>query len=306
MTWLNSLPYTNSVFLSELQQSAADFQTHTLATANAVYDTDAVSYERLLALTRVCEQFAVHAAGVGVQRRWNENLDSDDERFDAVVPLPRQRADVAQDRPGAGPLELDHQSSPRGLPRPGERANGPGDDLEGRCEGGEGGCEDQDQDQDEQDRHDENKEHGSEAFPQHYPVSIVMRNTQIKAGSWVQWVMVQWEGYSVAEATWETDWEFYQTHYPDLLKAFNDSRVPQRVVGTKIWYEPGTGEPHYRVRWEGTSWTTMERVTDVQRDPAYARFLVDFRKRQQRALVQGERPCTLAPCGTQVGEQLPG
>ena len=64
MTWLNSLPYSDSDrnFLSEMQQSAADFQIHTLATANAIYDADVVSYERLLALTRVCEQFAAYAA----------------------------------------------------------------------------------------------------------------------------------------------------------------------------------------------------------------------------------------------------
>ena len=85
VTWLNSLPYADDrEFLVELQQSAAEFQTHTLATANAVYDADVVSYERLLALTRVCERFAERVAlADGGGQAWQKNLDSDDEHFEA-------------------------------------------------------------------------------------------------------------------------------------------------------------------------------------------------------------------------------
>ena len=48
VTWLNAVPYNeqDSLFLEELKQNAADFQTHTLETANALYDKDTASYER--------------------------------------------------------------------------------------------------------------------------------------------------------------------------------------------------------------------------------------------------------------------
>ena len=57
-----------------------------------MYDADVVSYERLLALTGVCERFAERAAlADGGGQRWQENLDSDDEHFEATVPLPRRQ-----------------------------------------------------------------------------------------------------------------------------------------------------------------------------------------------------------------------
>jgi hypothetical protein len=94
--------------------------------------------------------------------------------------------------------------------------------------------------------------------------------------------MVHWEGCSVAEATWETDLVFYQQHYPAMLAAYNDSRVPERVVGAKLWYHPVSGEKHYKVRWQGTSWTTRERAVTLERNPADAGLLADFRARAAR------------------------
>jgi hypothetical protein len=123
---------------------------------------------------------------------------------------------------------------------------------------------------------------GGSGPTQHYPASIVMRNTQLKAGTWLNWIMVQWQGCSVAEATWETDLAFYQQHYPDMLAMYNNGRVPERVVGAKLWYHPITGGRHYKVLWEGSTFTTMERDIDVQGDPAFTNLLADFQKRHQR------------------------
>jgi hypothetical protein len=122
---------------------------------------------------------------------------------------------------------------------------------------------------------------GGSGPTQGYPASIVMRNTQIQAGTWLQWIMVQWQGYSAAEATWETDFAFYQQHYPDMLATYNNGRVPERVVGAKLRYHPITGRVHYKVQWDRSSFTTMERDI-VEGEPVFTSLLTDFRKRQQR------------------------
>jgi hypothetical protein len=96
VTWLNSVPYNDQdrVFLDKMQQTAADFQTHTLETANTLYDKDAASYERLLALTKFCEQWSLSVTGGALNdEQWDENLDSDHERFDAVAPVARSLRD---------------------------------------------------------------------------------------------------------------------------------------------------------------------------------------------------------------------
>jgi hypothetical protein len=273
-----------------MQQSAADFQTHTLATANAVYDADVVSYKRLLALTRVCEQFAAYAAQAdGGGGEWQVNLDSDDDHFEAIVPLPRRRMDALGGAPDAADAMADDDDSdneddggrrdlsPSSVSR--ERPPLPSDAVHA----------DEDIDNDEQDvgENDNDADEGGVANEgigptQHYPASIVMRNTQQKAGTWLQWIMVQWQGCSIAEATWETDHAFYQQHYPDMLATYNDGRVPERVVGSKLWYHPVTGGRHYKVQWEGSTFTTMERDTDVEGNPAFTSLLTDFRKRHQR------------------------
>ena len=81
-------------FLAEIQQSAADFMTHTLETANSLYDKDTASYERLLALTKFCESWSL-SVGKGPldERKWDNNLNSDDEMFfDSTFPVPRRPA----------------------------------------------------------------------------------------------------------------------------------------------------------------------------------------------------------------------
>jgi hypothetical protein len=278
-----------------MQQSAADFQTHTLATANAVYDADVVSYERLLALTRVCEQFAAYAAQAdGGEGKWQVNLDSDDDHFEAIVPLPRRRTDAfggAPDAPeamddddedndnddeddGGRPNPSSSSVSREGPPLPSDAVHADDDIADDN--------DDDDVGENDNDASGSAAAKGSIGPTQHYPASIVMRNTQMKAGTWIQWIMVQWQGCSIAEATWETDHAFYQQHYPEMLATYNDGRVPERVVGSKFWYHPVTGGRHYKVQWEGSTFTTMERDTDVEGDPAFTSLLTDFRKRHQR------------------------
>jgi hypothetical protein len=132
-----------------------------------------------------------------------------------------------------------------------------------------------------------------------------MRNTQVQKGAWIEWVMVHWEGCSVAEATWETDLVFYQQHYPAMLAAYNDSRVPERVVGAKLWYHPVSGEKHYKVRWQGTSWTTMERAVTLERNPVYAGLLADFRARAARNSRTRPRPAGEATRGQRRWDTAP-
>ena len=104
VTWLNSVPYNEQdrLFLDGMQQTAADFQTHTLETANSLYDKDTASYERLLDLTKFCEQWSLSVAGGAPNNeQWDLNLDSDDERFDSTAPMPRRGPARAGLRPSA-------------------------------------------------------------------------------------------------------------------------------------------------------------------------------------------------------------
>ncbi len=100
VTWLNSVPYCEEdrSFLDELAQSAADFQTHTLETANSLYDKDAASYERLLDLTKVCERYSLSVTGGDLnEEKRDENLDSDNDQLKSTGPVPRKpRADNSE------------------------------------------------------------------------------------------------------------------------------------------------------------------------------------------------------------------
>jgi hypothetical protein len=296
VTWLNSLPYSDSDrdFLSEMQQSAADFQTHTLATANAVYDADVVSYERLLALTRVCEQFAAYAAQAdGGGGEWQVNLDSDDDHFEATIPLPRRRMDAMGGAPDTAENMADDDDDVDDNEDDGGRREPPSSNVSRERpplpSDAVHADDDSPDDNDDDDVDDKDNDAGESAAAnnsgrptQHYPASIVMRNTRLKAGTWLQWIMVQWQGCSVAEATWENDYAFYQQHYPEMLATYNNGRVPKRIVGAKLWYHPVTGGRHYKVQWQGSTYTTMERDIDVEGDQAFTSLLADFRKRHRR------------------------
>jgi len=102
VTWLNGIPYNEEdvSFLQQLQQSAADFQTHALATANSLYDKDAQSYDRMLKLTELCEQFSTFVATESEEEeQWQLDLDSDHEAFQSVAPVARQRRGGASQPP---------------------------------------------------------------------------------------------------------------------------------------------------------------------------------------------------------------
>ena len=69
VTWLNSVPYNEQdrAFLETMQRTAAEFQTHTLETANKLYDKDTAAYERLLDLVTFCEEWSVGTAAAVAQ-----------------------------------------------------------------------------------------------------------------------------------------------------------------------------------------------------------------------------------------------
>ena len=284
VTWLNGMPFhaKDKLFLEEVQERAARFQTHTLRTANLVYDKDAQSYERMLELVEFCEQWCLQLGGSGGDSPlWDENLDSDDERFDSTAPVARRRRRQQQEAPPqdgkdehedddeeeAEVLLLDEEDEEpepdgQGVPGPAFAVDGDEDPVEV-------------------------PEVAQAETKLYLPEAILARNTHVstkkKTGSkgggsplWEEWVLVKWAGYSVAEATWEPDVQFYVQHYPELLKAHDEARVPERLVGKRTHLKPGTGEEHVKVRWRGSKWTTMEPLRWVETRPEFGKLLQDF------------------------------
>ena len=206
VTWLNSVPYNerDRAFLEKVQQTAADFQTHTLETANSLYDKDTASYERLLDLIQFCEQWSLSVGKGGPldDDKWDYNLDSDDEKFDSTAPIPRrERAVVANPEPL---IEAKEDSD---------------DDMEGEPSPADGAFEE------------DNVLAGEDDSPLdgaaerlYQPEAILARQTEKvykkKKGrygasrkvviGWVDRLLVKWKGYSEAESTWESDVAFYQ------------------------------------------------------------------------------------------------
>src|SRR6185312_16932437 len=93
VTWLNSVPFIKpgQEFLEEMKQSAAMYQTHSLRIANQHYDKDAASEGKLRDLVEFCEAFAVRSKDWTEEQSLQEhaeddNVDSDDEKFDAKEP----------------------------------------------------------------------------------------------------------------------------------------------------------------------------------------------------------------------------
>jgi hypothetical protein len=271
VTWLNSVPYNEQdrSALEELQRSAADFQTHTLETANRLYDKDAASYERLLDLTTFCEEWSLSVAGGALKdNEWDENLDSDDDRFDATTPVPRRHRDQAENIEGKEDAENDEPEQENSEPSPldpivnDEELNGQDEDA---------------------------APVPSASEPKRYlPEEILDRRTELvysrkkarfggtrkKVTGWCDQVLVKWDGYSVAESTWEFDVAFYKEHYPQLLAAQKEAGTPERLVAKKK--HPETGLAYYKVKWQGSECTTMEAVDWVERSPRFREVLVVF------------------------------
>jgi hypothetical protein len=310
VTWLNSVPYNDQdrVFLQGLQQSAADFQTHTLETANRLYDKDTASYERLLGVTQFCEQWSLSTSarrGGADADDWDENLDSDDERFDATTPLPRRARGAKKAAEGPQPAEKksrenegpeeeeekeeeeeeeQHQQDLQHQQEGDSRPPSPGDIVDDGDEGW---------------RDDDDDEDGAipGAQPKLYiPEGVLDRRTELvrtKTGArarsrwggtrqrkavtaWRDQLLVKWAGYSVAEATWEADVAFYQQHYPHLLAAHAAARVPERIAG--VHTHPQSGAPHYKLQWRDSSSTTMEPVERVEKARSFRDVLQAFRQ----------------------------
>jgi hypothetical protein len=98
---------------------------------------------------------------------------------------------------------------------------------------------------------------------------------------WEQWFLVKWQGYSVAECSWEPDIAFYEQNFPDLIRQYEQRRVPEKIVGVKLHASPLVGALHYQVRWKESKWTTMELVTWVQADPDFSNLVAEFERRRE-------------------------
>jgi hypothetical protein len=134
---------------------------------------------------------------------------------------------------------------------------------------------------------------------QYIPEAILEKNTQVVvrrsprgssggggSGSvhsvkWEQWFLVKWQGYSVAESSWEPDIAFYEQNFPDLIRQYEQRRVPEKIVGVKLHALPAVGALHYQVRWKGSKWTTMELVTWAQAAPGFSNLVAEFEKRRE-------------------------
>jgi hypothetical protein len=314
VTWLNGVPHhKEDKAFAELQKDAARFQTHTLETANKLYDKDLLSYERLLRLTEFCEAWSATFSGGaglagggdsqsgGLGDEWDENLDSDDERFDSTEAVARRRrAPAPAENPGSALEDL----AP--APRIAAEADEPNPSQPRNASGAEGSLRTQG----------DTEELGLNFEPApaklYLPEAILEKNTQVlrrgkDSTKWRQWFLVKWHGYSVAESTWEPDVAFYEKNFPGLIHQYEQARVPEKLVGVKLHASPvisgvgnssGRSALHYQVRWRGSEWTTME-PTDWVHAPSqrelFATLLEDFRRRKctrdqnQRAREEGTR-----------------
>jgi hypothetical protein len=269
VTWLNSVPYNqrDEAFLDKIQQTAADFQTHTLQTANSLYDKDTASYERLLAVTQFCEQWALSVGGQALgDSKWDNNLDSDDDFFDSTNPVPR-RERVAAFPPvlEVKTNEIDHSEDEMDIDEM-ETEPSPSDQVDGAV--------------DESRLNEEDAPLSSEE-KLYQPEAILARHTEMvykkkkgrygkthkKVIGWVDRLLVKWEGYSLAEATWESDIKFYAKYCAPIIAHREETEVPEALV--RKTKHPQTGAAYYQVRWKDSQHSTMELASAVEGSKKY-------------------------------------
>ena len=279
VTWLNSVPYCEEdrSFLDDLAQSAADFQTHTLETANSLYDKDAASYERLLDLMKVCEKYSLSVTGGDLlEERWDENLDSDDDQFKSTGPVPRKpRAENSE--PEAKEKVDEDEDQLMDDASMGPPASEPIDVLE------DDGLDD------------DASPLSAVAEKLYTPEQILDRDfelvykkkkgrygaTRKKLVGWRQRILVKWAGFSVAEATWETDIEYHTKWNSAMVEAREQAEIPQCLLKHKT--HPVTEAFFYQVKWQNSNSTTMETAEKVEHSDKYRDVLRQFNDQHSRS-----------------------
>jgi hypothetical protein len=98
--------------------------------------------------------------------------------------------------------------------------------------------------------------------------------TTKKLVGWRQRILVKWAGFSVAEATWETDIEYHTKWNSAMVKAREQAEIPQSLLKRKK--HPVTKAFFYQVRWDGSDSTTMETAEKVEHSDKYRDVLRQF------------------------------
>jgi hypothetical protein len=235
---------------------------------------DTASYERLLDLTKFCEQWSQSVTRGVSEDQWDENLDSDDEKFDATAPVPRRLRVAAienSDLEGKGDDDVDEDQEMSDVMEP-SPADQTGDIAEP-----------------EDDVVDDGAAPLQSAKEKLYlPEQILERETHIvykktrgryggrskKASNWQERILVKWKGYSSAESTWETDIAYYQKWNSALVAARDESEIPETLL--KRTKHPVTKDPFYQVKWQGSSSHTMEAAGKVEQSERFVDALQRF------------------------------
>jgi hypothetical protein len=320
VTWLNGVPYDahDSPFLQEIKVSAAEYQTHSLAIANRHYDKDAASEVRLRELVDFCDKYSawsvLHpvAAASGRLGRLSvreDNLDSDDESFDSVLPLPRavrtrptrQQQSAGAAGAGAGsagsasassePIVIDDEDWR--VPETKAQASSAGrsrridsdDEEDNDCVSVGGASSDA-----------ESKEDKEQLY---WPEHIIAKKTV----RWKNYYLIHWRGFSESERTWEPA-EFFDEYCTLQTTAYESKRVPVKIVAERKRSSSGSGSGagagsasgfgsgsgsgssasgadsiYYEVQWQGQRETSLELHEDVQDLAAWAGVLKDWQTR---------------------------
>jgi hypothetical protein len=257
VTWLNGVPYDahDSPFLQEIKVSAAEYQTHSLAIANRHYDKDVASELRLRELVDFCDKYSawsvLHpvAAASGQLGRLSvreDNVDSDDEGFESVAPLPRaarpKPAIVAGSGSASSAIDLTLET------REGKEAKQePKETKEARAQAAAAGrarlVQDDDFDDDEGFGSLASEGDGSglegkaeEDESLYMPEHIIAKKTV----RWKNYYLIHWRGFSESERTWEPA-EYFDEYCPAQTYPYHQKRIPVKIVSERTRSHTKTG-----------------------------------------------------------------
>jgi hypothetical protein len=218
----------------------------------------------------VCEKYSLSVTGGDLlEEKWDENLDSDDDQFKSTGPVPRKpRAENSEPEAKAEVDEDEDQQMDDASMEP--PASDPIDVLE-------------------DDGLDDDASPLSAVEEKLYtPEQILDRDFELvykkkkgrygattkKLVGWRQRILVKWAGFSVAEATWETDIEYHSKWNSAMVEAREQVEVPESLLKCK--QHPVTKALFYQVKWDGSDSTTMETAEKVEHSDKYRNVLRQF------------------------------
>jgi len=299
VTWLNGVPYDahDSPFLQEIKVSAAEYQTHSLAIANRHYDKDAASEVRLRELVEFCDKYsawsvlnpvAAASGQLGRLSTRDDNVDSDDEGFCSVDPLPRRPKRSAPELAAASAseaasfvaldeddVEVKAHAAATGRARLLDDVDdAPVDSFAGA--GADGG---------------ERKEAKKPDDQLYMPEHIIAKKTV----RWKNYYLIHWRGYSESERTWEPA-EFFDEYCTAQTHAYHKSRVPVKIVSqrTRPGSESGAAGSaesvlYFEVQWQGHRDTSLEVLADVEALAAWASVFKEWQAREAQRLARKQK-----------------